>query len=244
MKKIKIILCTLVSWLILEVPVYASVNLSISEANGPEGLSSTLQILIFLTFLTFLPAIVLTMTPFTRITIVLSMLRNGLGTQTTPSNQVLIGLAMFLTFFIMGPIVSEIKDTAIDPYVDGQISEDEFLYNAKVPMQSFMLKHTRAKDLEFFMSIADIEEVEDMNKLPFTVVVPSFILSELKIALEVAFLLFLPFVAIDFITSSILMSVGMLMLPPTMIALPFKILTFILVDGWHLVVKTLVESFM
>lgn len=226
--------------------IFASsgINISIDSGAGPEGLSSTLQILIFLTFLTFLPAIVLTMTSFTRITIVFSLLRSALGTQTTPPNQVLIGLTLFLTFFIMAPVVSEIKTEAVDPYINEQINEEQFLEAAKSPIRTFMLNHTRTKDLELFVSMSEIELPETVGELPIHVVVPAFIISELKTAFEISFLLFIPFIVIDFIVSSVLMSMGMMMLPPAMISLPFKLLLFVLVDGWHLVVQSLVKSFM
>lgn len=184
------------------------INISIGEATGPEGLSSTLQVLIFLTFLTFLPSIILTMTSFTRIVIVFSLLRNGLGTQTTPPNQVLIGLALFLTFFIMAPVVSDIKTEAIDPYINQQITETQFLEEAKTPIRTFMLKHTRTKDLELFVSMSEIEIPDTLEQLPLHVVVPAFIISELKTAFEISFLLFIPFIVIDFIVSSVLMSMG------------------------------------
>lgn len=221
----------------------ASLNVNLGNESGPEGLSSTIKILIFFTFLTFLPSIVMTMTSFTRLTIIFSMLRTAMGTQTTPSNQILVGLSMFLTFFIMTPVISEINTEAIQPYMQGMINEEEFVTELKAPIQSFMLNHTRSKDLNLFVNLAEIDEVEDVNKLPFTTVVPAFIISELKTAFEISFLLFLPFVIIDFATSSILMSMGMFMLSPVMISLPIKILLFVMVDGWHLIVETMVRSF-
>lgn len=212
--------------------------------SSPEGLSSTLQLLIFLTFLTFLPAIVLTMTSFTRITIIFSMLRNGLGTQSTPPNQVLIGLSLFLTFFIMGPVVSEIKTEAIDPYINQTIKEEVFFERVQAPIRKFLLDHTRVKDLELFVEVSGVSDVDAPEDVPFHVIVPAFVISELKTAFEVGFLIFIPFVVIDFIVSSVLMSMGMFMLPPAMIALPFKILLFVMVDGWHLIVESIVKSFM
>lgn len=221
----------------------SGINVSINGDSSPEGLSSTLKILIFLTFLTFLPAIVLTMTSFTRIIIVFSLLRNALGTQTTPPNQVLIGLALFLTFFIMAPVVSEIKTEAVDPYINQQITEEQLLDNAKAPITTFMLNHTRTKDLELFTDMSGIEIPSSTADLPMYVVVPAFIISELKTAFEISFLLFIPFIVIDFIVTSVLMSMGMMMLPPAMISLPFKLLLFILVDGWNLIVQSVVQSF-
>lgn len=222
----------------------ASLSSQLEAKQGPEQLSSTLQLLIFLTFLTFLPAIVLTMTSFTRTVIIFSMLRNGLGTQSTPPNQILIGLSLFLTFFIMSPVVSEIKTEALDPYMVGQLTEEEFVEKVKAPMQSFLLDHTRTKDLELFVEVSGIENLESAEDLPFYVVVPSFIISELKTAFEIGFLIYIPFVVIDFIVSSVLMSMGMFMLPPASISLPFKVLLFVMVDGWHLMVESIVKSFM
>ena len=222
---------------------YAS-EVSVNENMSPENLSSTLQILIFLTFLTFLPSIVLTMTSFTRIVIVFSMLRSGLGTQTTPPNQVLIGLALFLTLFTMTPVLNEIKTEAIDPYIAGEINYEEFMNEAKQPLQSFMLSHTRTNDLELFVELGNTEVPETVEELPLTTVVPAFIISELRTAFEMGFLIFIPFVLIDFIVSSVLMAMGMFMLPPSMISLPFKLLLFVMVDGWHLMVQTIAESFM
>lgn len=245
MKKFKKISCLVPVFLFMSSIQAKAASLSIDFGNdsGPDGLSSTLKILIFLTFLTFLPSIIMTMTSFTRLTIIFSMLRTAMGTQTTPSNQILVGLSMFLTFFIMSPVVSEINTEAIQPYMQGLITEEEFVAELKAPMQSFMLKHTRSKDLELFVNLAEIDDVKDVNELPFTTVVPAFIISELKTAFEISFLLFLPFVIIDFATSSILMSMGMFMLSPIMISLPIKILLFVMVDGWHLIVETMVKSF-
>lgn len=222
---------------------YAS-EVNVNENMSPENLSSTLQILIFLTFLTFLPSIVLTMTSFTRIVIVFSMLRSGLGTQTTPPNQVLIGLALFLTLFTMTPVLNEIKTEAIDPYIAGEINYEEFMNEAKQPLQSFMLSHTRTNDLELFVELGNTEVPETVEELPLTTVVPAYIISELRTAFEMGFLIFIPFVLIDFIVSSVLMAMGMFMLPPSMISLPFKLLLFVMVDGWHLMVQTIAESFM
>lgn len=216
----------------------------VNESTSPENLSSTLQTLIFLTFLTFLPSIVLTMTSFTRIVIVFSMLRSGLGTQTTPPNQVLVGLALFLTLFTMSPVLTEIKTEAIDPYIAGEIKYDEFLNEVKQPIQQFMLSHTRTKDLELFVEVGNVEVPESVEDLSLVTVVPAFIISELRTAFEMGFLIFIPFVLIDFIVSSVLMAMGMFMLPPSMISLPFKLLLFVMVDGWNLMVQTLAESFM
>ena len=233
------------SLILLNSPLIAHAStLNMSENVSPENLSSTLQILIFLTFLTFLPSIVLTTTSFTRIVIIFSMLRSGLGTQTTPPNQVLIGLSLFLTLFTMTPVLNEIKTEAIDPYIAGEINYEEFMNEAKQPLQSFMLSHTRTNDLELFVELGNTEVPETVEELPLTTVVPAFIISELRTAFEMGFLIFIPFVLIDFIVSSVLMAMGMFMLPPSMISLPFKLLLFVMVDGWHLMVQTIAESFM
>lgn len=241
-KKIKLILF-ITMMVSSQYQIFATNGLELNENLRPERLSSTLQILIFLTFLTFLPTIVLTMTSFTRISIVFSLLRNGLGTTTTPPNQVLIGLSLFLTFFIMAPVVSEIKTGAVLPYINETINDEQFLENAKTPIRDFMLNHTRTKDLELFVQMSGTSLNTSPKQYPLHVVVPAFVISELKTAFEISFLLFIPFVVIDFIVSSVLMSMGMMMLPPAMISLPFKLLLFILVDGWHLIVQSLVQSF-
>lgn len=226
-------------------PLLAQASLlEVSDKTSPETLSSTLQILIFLTFLTFLPSIVLTMTSFTRIVIVFSMLRSGLGTQTIPPNQVMVGLALFLTLFTMSPVLTEIKTEGIDPYVAGELAYDEFLDEVKQPIQRFMLRHTRTKDLELFIEIGNLDVPETVEELSLITVVPAFIISELRTAFEMGFLIYIPFVLIDFIVSSVLMAMGMFMLPPSMISLPFKLLLFIMVDGWNLLVQTLAGSFM
>lgn len=230
---------------LIQIPFMAHAQtVEVVDQLQPENLSSTLQILIFLTFLTLLPSIVLTMTSFTRTIIVFSMLRNGLGTQTTPPNQVLVGLSLFLTAFIMSPVLSDIKEQAIDPYVDGKINYATFMDKAQDPLKEFMLSHTRTKDLELFVELGEADVPEKVEDLSLTVIIPSFIVSELRTAFEMGFLIFIPFVLIDFIVSSLLMSMGMFMLPPSMISLPVKILIFVMVDGWHLIVETIAESFL
>lgn len=220
----------------------ASVQIDFGETSS-EGLSAQLKLLIFLTFLTFLPAIVLTVTSFTRTVIIFSMLRTGLGTQSVPPNQVMIGLTLFLTFFIMAPVVTEIKTEAVEPYMDGVIGEELLWERAKEPLQDFMIQHTRANDLELFAELANLTSVDSVQDIPFHVLVPAFIISELKTAFEMGFLILIPFIIVDFAVSSMLMSMGMFMLPPTTISLPIKIIVFILVDGWHLVVETVARSF-
>lgn len=203
----------------------------------------TIEILEILTILALVPSVLIMTTCFTRIIIVLSFLRNALGLQQTPPNQVLIGIALFLTLFIMSPIVSEINTSAYQPYKAEQITQEEFLKRAVVPMHSFMLKNTQKEDLNMFVELAKIEKVDSTKNLPITVVIPSFMTSELKRAFTIGFLIYIPFLIIDIIVSSTLMSMGMVMLPPVMISLPFKILLFVLVNGWGLLFQSLVSSF-
>ena len=212
-------------------------------AGGGTSYSVPIQTLLFFTLLTFLPAVLLMMTSFTRIIIVLSLLRMALGTQTTPPNQVLLGLTMFLTFFIMGPTFDRIHDDAYVPYRDQKLTFDQALTAGADPMRGFMLKHTRANDLELFTRMARIEKVEAPDKLPLRVVIPAFVTSELKTAFQIGFMVFIPFLIIDMVVASVLMSMGMMMLSPVLIALPFKLMLFVLADGWNLLIGSLVASF-
>ncbi|MDD2375603.1 MAG: flagellar type III secretion system pore protein FliP [Eubacteriales bacterium] len=209
----------------------------------PDDRSSTLQLLLMLTILSLLPSILIMMTSFTRIIIVLSFVRNALGTQNTPPNQVLIGLSMFLTFFFMAPVFDEINTNAYQPYVSGQMEQDEAIDEAMKPLRNFMGKQTNTTDLEMFMEMSGIPSVESFDDIPSSVLIPAFMTSELKQAFQLGFFIFIPFLVIDMIVASTLMSMGMMMLPPTVISLPFKILLFVLVDGWDLVIKTLFNSF-
>jgi len=214
------------------------------DVNGTN--SDTLEIIILLTVLTLLPSIIIMMTSFTRIVIVLSFLRNALGLQQTPPNQVMIGIALFLTLFIMSPVLEEINITAYEPYKNELISQDEFYKRASEPIKTFMLKQTGKKELNMFITLSKNEEVienQDIQKLPLTVVIPAFMTSELRRAFIIGFLIFIPFLIIDTIVSTVLMSMGMMMLPPVMISLPFKILLFVLVDGWTLLFQTLITTF-
>jgi len=214
----------------------------VSSVTSPSNLSTSLQIVLLLTVLTLAPSILIMMTSFTRIVIVLAFLRNALGLQQMPPNQVLIGLALFLTFYIMAPVGYDINNNAIKPYVEGQINQYEAYQRAIKPLKSFMLRQTRQNDLALFVNLAKIkaDKVED---LPMRVVIPAFIISELKTAFEIGFIIYIPFLVIDIIVASVLMSMGMFMLPPVLISLPFKVLLFILVDGWNLVVKSLILGF-
>lgn len=207
--------------------------------------SDVVKMILILTMISVAPFILLMMTCFTRIIIVLSIFRSAIGLQQTPPNQVLIGLALFITFFIMQPVLSQVNETALQPYNDGLIETQEFLDRASVPMKEFMLKQTTTKEVELFKSLSEDEGVTAMeaNELPLHIVVPAFITSELKRAFLIGFLLFIPFLIVDMIVASTLMSMGMIMLPPVMISLPFKVLLFVVVDGWSLLIKTLVMTF-
>lgn len=204
---------------------------------------SSVQILLLLTVLSLAPAILMLMTSFTRIIIVLSFVRNALGTQQLPPNQVMVGLALFLTYFVMVPTFTQINTTAVQPYMKNQITQTEALAKAEVPLRDFMFRQTREKDLELFVGLSKMERPKTYKEVPTYVLIPAFVISELKTAFQMGFAIFIPFIVIDMIVSSTLMSIGMMMLPPMMISLPFKLLLFVLVDGWHLVVQSLVMSF-
>lgn len=212
---------------------------------GPDGTeySLTLQLLALMTVLTLLPSLLLTMTSFVRIIIVLSLLRQALGTAQTPPNQVLVGLALFLTLFIMGPVLSEVYQEAVEPYIAEQRGFDEALAMAEAPVRRFMLNQTREQDIALFLDIGGVEPPESAAEVPFRILVPAFVTSELKSAFVIGFLLYIPFVIIDLIVASVLMSMGMMMLSPMMISLPFKLMLFVLVDGWSLIMATLASSF-
>lgn len=219
------------------------IGIEVGEAQNPRDIVNTFEILFLFTILTLAPSILIMMTSFTRIAIVLSFMRNALGTQQTPPNQVLIGLALFLTFFIMAPIGKDINNSSIQPYLDGTIDQEQALENAMEPLREFMFKQTRNKDLSLFLSLADMDSPDSLDEIPNRILIPSFMISELKTAFQIGFLLFIPFIIIDMVVASTLMSMGMMMLPPVIISLPFKILLFIMVDGWNLIVKTLITGF-
>ena len=204
---------------------------------------NAVQILLLLAGITLVPALLFTVTGFTRILIVLGFIRTGLGTPTAPPNQVLVGIAFFLTVFVMAPTLKEIKADAVDPLASGRITQTQALERGEKPLREFMFEQTRTKDLALFVKLADMERPRTRADVPTWVLIPAFIISELKTAFQIGFLIFLPFLIIDLVVSSTLMSMGMMMLPPIFIALPFKILLFVLVDGWNLVTRSLVESF-
>lgn len=220
-----------------------NIELRIKGDKGETSLALPLRILFLMTFLTLLPALLLSLTSFTRIIIVSNFMRQALGTQNIPNNQILIGLALFLTFFIMAPVGEKINTAALQPFMNGKISEMEALNRAAVPLQEFMLKYTREKDIALFVNIAKLPRPKSPQDLPMRVVVPAFMISELKTAFQIGFVLFLPFLVIDMVVSSILLSMGMLQLPPIVISVPFKILLFIMVDGWNLIIGSLVKTF-
>ncbi|MGM0676734.1 flagellar type III secretion system pore protein FliP [Ectothiorhodospira marina] len=213
------------------------------DANGGETYSVTLQILILMTLMSLLPAALIMLTSFTRIIIVLGILRQGIGTTQTPSNQILIGLALFLTFFIMAPVFQAVNEEAIQPFVAEEISQEELVQRAWGPMRDFMLEQTRETDIAMFARIGGYESFETPEDVPFSVLVPSFVTSELKTAFQIGFLILIPFLIIDLVVASVLMSMGMMMLSPLIISLPFKIMLFVLVDGWALIMGTLATSF-
>ncbi len=204
---------------------------------------NAVQILLVVAGITLVPALLFTVTGFTRILIVLGFIRTGLGTPAAPPNQVLVGIALFLTIFVMAPTFTQIKEKAFDPLQAGEISQTVALKRAEAPLRTFMFKQTRTKDLALFVRLGKIEDVRTRADVPTYVLIPAFVISELKTAFQIGFLIFLPFLIIDLVVSSVLMSVGMMMLPPVFIALPFKLLLFVLVDGWDLVTRSLVQSF-
>ncbi|MCK9259271.1 MAG: flagellar type III secretion system pore protein FliP [Azoarcus sp.] len=212
-------------------------------ANGGTTYSLTIQTLLLLTMLSFVPAMVLMMTSFTRIIIVFSLLRQAMGTQTSPPNQVLLGLALFLTFFIMAPVADRVYTDAYVPMSEGTISFEQALERASVPVKTFMLKQVREPDLTLFAGLAKVPPVEKAEDLPMRVVIPAFVTSELKTAFQIGFIVFIPFIIIDMVVASVLMSMGMMMMSPVIVSLPFKIMLFVLVDGWTLLIGSLVQSF-
>lgn len=220
-----------------------SINLGLKNFDKPDEIVNAIKIVIGLTILTLAPAILILMTSFTRIIIVLSFLRQALGTQQMPPNQLLVGLALFLTLFIMGPFFTKINNEAIDPFLKGSLNQEDAIIKAAAPLRQFMFNQTRDSDLQLFIQLSKIEAPKTRADVPTMTLVPSFILSELKTAFQIGFVLFLPFLVIDMVAASVLMAMGMMMLPPVIISLPFKIMLFVMVDGWTLLVGSLVKSF-
>lgn len=263
-KLISFIVCVLVMVVLISIPASAAVDPIVPDTpfigstepgGGPGSIdpninisingesSDSVKILLLLTILTVLPSLLIMMTSFTRIIIVFSLLRNAMGLQQTPPNQVLIGLALFLSFFIMNPVITEINETAYQPYSEGDITSEEFLEKAKDPLREFMLKQTKSEDINLFLNLAEKEKPAEISEYTMDVVIPAFITSEIKRAFTIGFFLFIPFLIIDMVVSSALMSMGMMMLPPVTVSLPFKLMLFVLVDGWGLLIKTLVSTY-
>lgn len=219
------------------------ISLEVGKATKPEDVSVTLQILFLMTILSIAPALLILTTSFTRIIIVLHFLKQAMGTPQMPPPQILVGLAMFLTFFVMAPVWSKINEEALQPYMKNKVSLNDAYDKGIVPLREFMYKQTRQEDLALFVKLANLEKPKNIGDVPIHVLVPGFAISELRIGFQIGLVLFVPFLIVDMVVASILMSMGMMMLPPAMISLPFKILLFVLVDGWHLVIGSLVESF-
>lgn len=224
-------------------PMLPRMTFDFAGEQEPEGLAMTLQILFLLTILSLVPALMIMVTSFTRIVVALSFVRGALATQNMPPNQVIIALAVFLTFFTMFPYWQQINATALEPYMENEITYEEAINGALEPLREFMFRQTREKDLALFINFSNVERPQGPEDVPTYVLIPSFMISELKTAFQIGFLIYVPFLVIDMVVASTLMSMGMLMLPPVMISLPFKILLFVLVDGWHLVVRSLIMSF-
>ena len=220
-----------------------TVSFGVNGSDEPQDMALSLQLLILLTVLSLAPAIMIMMTSFARIIIVLGFLRQAMGTQSMPPNQIVVGLALFLTFFIMGPIFTQINEEAFQPYLNKTINQTDALKKAIDPMKRFMIRQTREKDLALFMNIGKYPKPRNVDELPIQVVIPAFIISELKTAFQIGFLIYVPFLILDMVVASVLMSMGMMMLPPVMISLPFKLMLFVLVDGWYLIIGSIVKSF-
>lgn len=226
-----------------QIPLLPSVTIGVGQADKPQQVSVLLQILLLLTVLSLAPAIVVMMTSFTRLAVVFSLLRHALGTQQMPPNQVLIGLALLLTFFLMSPVYEKVNKDALQPYLAEEISQTQAIERALVPIRQFMFKQTRKKDIALFVQVSKSEKPHNVNEIPTMVLIPSFVISELKTAFQIGFLIYIPFLIIDMVVASVLLSMGMMMLPPFMVSLPFKLMLFVLVDGWNLLVGSMVKSF-
>ena len=223
--------------------VLPKISVGVDQASNPGDVAVTLEIILLLTILSVAPAIFIMVTSFTRVVVVFSFLRHALGTQQAPPTQVMVGLAVFVTIFIMAPVWSNVNENALQPYLDDQITQKEAISNTLTPVREFMLRQTREQDLALFVNMAEIKKPDDEKDIPTHVLIPAFIINELRIAFQVGFLIYIPFLMLDLIIASVLMSMGMMMLPPVMISLPFKLLLFVLVDGWHLIVESIVVGF-
>ena len=224
-------------------PIIPSVNVEVGTAENTEQVASTLQVIAVLTLATIAPGILMMTTSFVRIVVIIGFLRNALATQNVPPNQVIVSLAMFLTFYIMSPYWSQANDNGLQPYLAGQISQEEAITNVLEPIREFMFRQTRESDLALFVNLSEAERPETQEDVSTFVLIPAFIISELKTAFQIGFMLYVPFIVIDMIVATTLMSMGMMMLPPVMISLPFKILLFVMIDGWHLLIQSIIVSF-
>lgn len=220
-----------------------TLSLNLAEADDPSAVVPAIKIVALLTVLAVAPAILLMTTSFTRIVVVLSFVRQALGTQTMPPNQVVVGLALFLTLFTMSPVINQITEKALNPYIEKTITQDQALEELAKPVRKFMLAETRKSDLGMFFNIAKLPKPNSVDDVPMNVLIPAFMISELKTAFQIGFLIYIPFLIIDMVVSSVLMAMGMMMLPPTVVSLPFKLVLFVLVDGWALIVDSIVKSF-
>ncbi len=239
-----LILCFIVSDVVpaQQMPL-PKLSIEMGKATKPEDISVTLQLLLRMTVLSLAPAILILTTAFTRIIVVLHFLKQAMGTPQMPPSQVLVGLAMFLTFFVMAPVWNSMNTDAIQPYMNGKITATAAYEKAAVPLRNFMFKQTREEDLALFVKMSNMSKPATRNDIPIHVLIPAFAISELRMGFQIGFILFIPFLIIDMVVASVLMSMGMMMLPPSMVSLPFKILLFILVDGWNLVISSLIASF-
>ena len=224
-------------------PLIPSVNIEVGEAETPDEVATTMQMFALLTIISFAPGILMMTTSFVRIVVVIGFLRNALSTQNVPPNQVVISLALFLTFYVMSPYWNQANEQGIQPYLAGEISQEEAIDNVVYPIREFMFKQTREADLALFVNLSESERPESQEDVSTFVLIPAFVISELKTGFQLGFMIYIPFIVIDMIIASTLMSMGMMMLPPVMISLPFKILLFVMVDGWHLLIQSLVTSF-
>jgi len=235
--------------LCLALPVMAepltvpTVSVGLGKASKPGDVATVIQIFFLITILSLAPALLIMTTSFTRIVVVLSFLRGAIGTQQSPSNQIVIGLALFITFFVMSPVWQQVNTQAFRPYKAGEISQEQAMDRAVAPMRKFMLSQVREKDLALFLSLSKMPRPRNADEIPTLTIIPAFMISELQTAFQIGFLIYIPFLVVDMVVASVLMSMGMMMLPPVMISLPFKILLFILVDGWALVIGSIVKSF-
>ena len=224
-------------------PLIPSVNVEIGTAESPQEVSSTLQVIALLTIVTIVPGILLMTTSFVRIVVVIGFLRNALATQNVPPNQVVLGLAMFMTFYIMAPYWSAANEQGIQPYLAGEISQEEAITKTFAPIREFMFRQTRESDLALFVNLSESERPQTQDDVSTFVLIPAFMISELKTAFQIGFMIYVPFIVIDMIVATTLMSMGMMMLPPVMISMPFKILLFVMIDGWHLLINSIIVSF-